>query len=70
MNFDVSKLKDPMFFEENRVAAHSDHMAYADMEELSRGETSLRYSLNGLWKFHHALTCVQRVMDFGNSITR
>lgn len=31
MNFDVSKLKDPMFFEENRVAAHSDHVAYADM---------------------------------------
>ena len=64
MNFDVSKLKDPMFFEENRVAAHSDHMAYADMKELSRGETSLRYSLNGLWKFHHALNAGQVVTGF------
>ncbi len=64
MNFDVSKLKDPMFFEENRIAAHSDHVAYADMEELSRGETSLRYSLNGLWKFHHALNAGQVVAGF------
>ena len=35
MNFDVSRLKDPLFFAENRVAAHSDHVAYASMEELS-----------------------------------
>ena len=48
MNFDASKLKDPAFFQENRVAAHSDHVAYANMEELSHGETSLRQSLNGL----------------------
>ena len=40
MNFDVSRLKDPLFFAENRVAAHSDHVAYASMEELSHGETS------------------------------
>ena len=59
MNFDVSRLKDPLFFAENRVAAHSDHVAYASMEELSHGETSLRCSLNGLWKFHHALNAGQ-----------
>ena len=64
MNFDASKLKDPAFFQENRVAAHSDHVAYANMEELSRGETSLRQSLNGLWKFHHALNAGQVIPGF------
>ena len=64
MNFDVSRLKDPLFFAENRVAAHSDHVAYASMEELSHGETSLRSSLNGLWKFHHALNAGQVIPGF------
>ena len=64
MNFDVSRLKDPLFFAENRVAAHSDHVAYASMEELSHGETSLRCSLNGLWKFHHALNADQVIPGF------
>ena len=64
MNFDVSRLKDPLFFAENRVAAHSDHVAYASMEELSHGETSLRCSLNGLWKFHHALNAGQVIPGF------
>ena len=64
MNFDVSRLKDPLFFAENRIAAHSDHVAYASMEELSHGETSLRCSLNGLWKFHHALNAGQVIPGF------
>ena len=67
MNFDVSRLKDPLFFAENRVAAHSDHVAYASMEELSHGETSLRCSLNGLWKFHHALNADQ-VIPYGQEL--
>ena len=55
MNFDYNKLKDPAFFAENRMPAHSDHSFYASLEELDAGESSLRKSLNGYWKFHHAL---------------
>ena len=64
MKFDVSKLRDPTFFGENRVEAHSDHIAYASLEELHIGETSLRHSLNGLWKFHHALNAGQVIPGF------
>lgn len=64
MKFDASRLKDPSFFAENRVHAHADHIAYANLEELSIGETSLRHSLNGLWKFHHALNAAQVIPGF------
>ncbi len=52
--FDIAKIQDPEFFRENRVDAHSDHIAFANEDELRSGETSFRYSLNGLWKFHYA----------------
>ena len=64
MSFDYNKLKDPGYFAENRVAAHSDHAFYADLEELAAGESSLRMSLNGLWKFHHALNERQVIPGF------
>ena len=51
MRFDYEKLKDPGFFAENRVPAHSDHAVYASEEEMALGKTSLRHSLNGYWKF-------------------
>ena len=54
MSFDERHLKDPACFQENRLAAHSDHIAYAGMEELARGESSLRWPLDGLWKFFYA----------------
>ena len=31
-----------------RMEAHSDHITYANVEEASAGETSYRYSLNGI----------------------
>ena len=55
MEFDYSKLKSPAYFAENRVPAHSDHVAYRNMDELAAGESGLRHSLNGWWKFCHAL---------------
>ncbi len=64
MAFDYSKLKDPAFFAENRVSAHSDHEIYATREEALAGESSLRYSLDGLWKFHHALNFDQVIDGF------
>ena len=47
-------VKDPSVFEDNRLPAHSDHIAYRTREELIAGETSLRMSLNGIWRFHYA----------------
>ena len=51
MSFDYDKLKDPRWFAENRIPAHSDHAVYASEEEMELGRTSLRRSLNGIWKF-------------------
>lgn len=51
--FDYSKIKDPEFFKENAVPAHSDHVCYPDREHLERGENPFRFSLNGIWKFSY-----------------
>ena len=47
--FDYSKIKDPEFFKENAIPAHSDHVCYPDREHLERGENPFRFSLNGIW---------------------
>ncbi|MCC8049286.1 MAG: DUF4981 domain-containing protein [Clostridiales bacterium] len=52
--FDYNKVKDPRFFCENRLNAHSDHAFYASGEEAVHRENSLLYSLNGFWKFSYA----------------
>ena len=52
--FDYGKVKDPLVFAENRIEAHSDHVCYASVEEMERGISSFRYSLDGLWKFAYA----------------
>ena len=52
--FQYEKVKDPAWFQENRAAAHSDHRYYGSMEEMEQKQENLRYSLNGLWKFHYA----------------
>ncbi|MBQ8618136.1 MAG: DUF4981 domain-containing protein [Clostridia bacterium] len=64
MSFDYSKLKSPSYFAENRLPAHSDHVPYASRNEWALGENSLRTSLNGLWKFHHARNFDQLPMGF------
>ena len=48
MSFAFSRLSDPGYFRENRLDAHSDHVA------LDRDGESLRMSLNGAWRFFHA----------------
>lgn len=53
-NFDYSKVKDPQYFQENRLPAHSDHSYYASVEELNMESSSFRHSLNGLWRFSYA----------------
>ena len=52
--FDYSLVKDPQYFKDGRMDAHSDHTYYRDGEEAREKETSFRYDLNGIWKFHYA----------------
>ena len=52
--FDIGILKSPERFCENKLPAHSDHIIYASEAERSSGATSMRYYLNGVWKFHYA----------------
>lgn len=54
MKFDYGKIKDPAFFAQNRVKAHSDHHYYKNHRELAEKNESFRQNLNGLWKFQYA----------------
>ena len=63
-SFMYEKVKDPTFFRENRLNAHSDHKYYKDKKELQRRESSFVYSLNGLWKFAYAKCESERLQGF------
>ena len=52
--FDYAMVKDPEYFRDGRLDAHSDHVYYASEEEAVDREPSYRESLNGLWKFQYA----------------
>lgn len=52
--FNYDLVKDPTYFCDNRVAAHSDHRYYETKEKMEQKVEDFRYSLNGLWKFHYA----------------
>ncbi len=54
--FDYAILSDPMIFKQNVLPASSDHICYRDEKEYQAGKTSLRLSLNGLWRFSYAKT--------------
>ena len=51
----LKNILEPTIFEENRLSAHSDHKIYADKNELLKDESSLYYSLNGVWKFDYSI---------------
>ena len=53
-NFDSNIIKNPEIFEQNRLAAHSDHVCYKNELEKIKGKSSLIYDMNGLWKFAYA----------------
>ena len=42
-NFDSNIIKNPEIFEQNRLAAHSDHVCYKNELEKIKGKSSLRY---------------------------
>lgn len=62
--FDYNRVEDPEYFAEGRLDAHSDHVCYASKEEAAAGRTSLRHSLNGIWKFHYAKNYAQTIGGF------
>ena len=62
--FDYNIVKDPAVFKVNALPAHSDHTAFASAEEMREGSSSLRASLNGLWKFHYARNYSSVIPDF------
>ena len=51
--FDQNKIKDPRFFKENVLPAHSDHICFPDEDSMRRNENPFRFSLNGIWKFSY-----------------
>lgn len=64
MGFDYSNVKNPEFFSENKIPAHSDHQFYKTVSEAAEQKSSYKKSLNGLWKFHYAKNYESAVKDF------
>ena len=44
--FQYEKVKDPTYYGENRVPAHSDHRYYGSVEEMEQHVENFRHSLN------------------------
>ena len=53
--FHYNKVKDPLFFKENVLPARSAHRIYRNKEEAFLGNSSLRKTLDGVWKFSYAV---------------
>ena len=62
--FEYAIVKDPKIFKLNVLPAHSDHTVYRSREELRLGRSSLRQSLDGVWKFHYARNYAAAVPGF------
>ena len=65
--FDKSIIEDPKIFEQNRLPAHSDHVAYKSVDELETGESSYRLSLDGVWQFHYSKNLAGAPVDYFKS---
>ncbi|KAI4448712.1 Beta-galactosidase [Eubacterium plexicaudatum ASF492] len=63
-DFNYEQVKNPQYYAEGRMEAHSDHVCYADTKEAAAKKTSLRYSLDGIWKFHYARNFDQTIRGF------
>ncbi|MCL2819246.1 MAG: DUF4981 domain-containing protein [Oscillospiraceae bacterium] len=64
MTFDYNKLKDPAYFRENRLDAHSSHKFYRTENEAKTGCSSFKQCLNGIWKFSYAPNIALAPKDF------
>ncbi len=64
MKAELSWLTDPTVFRVGRLDAHSDHVCYATAQEAEAGESSLRQSLDGRWRFAWSPCPAARPADF------
>ncbi len=62
--FDFGKVRDPQYFCDRRLEAHSDHKFYSSVMDMETGYESFKESLNGLWKFHYARNYEASVKGF------
>ncbi len=62
--FDQSIISDPRIFMQNRLKAHSSHITYASYNELVSEDTSLRMTLDGVWKFRYSVNPGDKPDDF------
>lgn len=64
MNLDLSRVADPRFVSENRMAAHSDHRWFRDHAEAASGRSGYEQLLSGTWKFHYAPSPADAIAGF------
>lgn len=62
--FHYDKVKDPLFFKENVLPAHSMQIIYKNKGELFKGKSSLKKSLDGIWKFSYAVNIGSAIEGF------
>ena len=62
--FDYGKVKDPEYFRDGRMDAHSDHRWYTSEADMLGGNSEFKESLNGVWKFHYAKNYESSVPGF------
>lgn len=62
--FDYNMVKEPEYFQENKIAAHSDHVYYPSYAAYEKKENTYRRCLNGLWKFAYARNLASAVLGF------
>lgn len=63
-NFDVSRIFDPLFYSDNCVEPHSDHLFYKNIGECLNKRSSFVKSLNGIWKFRYSTDLSEAPGDF------
>ena len=62
--FDYGIVKDPQIFQQNRLAAHSDHEYFRTTEAAETGVSDFKYGLNGIWKFSYAKNYESAIKNF------
>jgi len=64
MSFNYENIKNPGYFRENRLDAHSSHKYYRNETEAKTGCSSFIHCLNGIWKFSYASNIALASKDF------
>lgn len=62
--FDWQRVRDPEFYQENRLPHRADYVWYRNEEEGKQEKSSFRLSLEGIWKFHYARNYRSAVPEF------